>query len=99
MDSDRDPDRLPPDSRQDEEVYTENEEGEPRMAGRADHGGEDVYRMYPDDSFRYTDPKVYLSILLVGVVLVVVPEPLTSMLGAILIFIGGALAVVDIASA
>lgn len=97
MSPDRDTDRVPPDSDQGD-VYTENEEGEPGLAGRADdeHG---MYEAYPDDSRGFTDPKVYGSILIVGIALLLFPEPFTSTLGLVLVLLGLFIGAVDVLSA
>lgn len=98
MSSDRDADRTPPDSNQDDEVYVENEEGEPRMAGQPGHD-DGAYGEHLSDSDGLLDPKIYTLIALVGAVLLVFPEPLTSTLGLVLLVAGLFLAAVDFASA
>lgn len=96
--SDRDTDRTPPDSSQDDEVYVENEEGEPRMAGRPGHD-DGAHEEHLSDSDGLLDPKIYVPILLVGAVLLVFPESLTSTLGLVLVLIGLFIAAVDVLSA
>lgn len=96
MSPDRDTDRVPPDSDQGD-VYTENEAGEPGLAGRADddHG---MYQAYSDDSNQFTDPKVYVPLVLGGAALLLFPEPLTSMLGLFLVLLGLFIGAVDVLS-
>lgn len=96
MRSDERTDRTPTDSTTDDEVYEYNEAGEPRLAGRSESEG--LYEGYPDDGFEVIDPKTYGLLLLVGVVLLLFPEPLTSTLGLILIAVGVFVGLVDLLS-
>lgn len=84
-----------PDSTPDEEVYVEPEEGAPRQAGRSPDN-EGVYAGYPEAATRLTDPKVYGGLLLVGVALVLFPEPATSALGVLVVGIALFVGAVDV---
>ncbi len=94
MSSDRASDRTPPDSDPDDELYTETEEGKPRMAGR-NPDNEGVYWGFPDDSARIVDPKVYGTVLLLAAALLLFPEPFSSGIGLVLFVLGGFVALVD----
>ena len=98
MSSDSDTDRSASDARQDDEVYVENEAGEPGLAGRGEDR-EGIYQGYAGGGVRIASPNVYVPALLVGAVLLLVPEPLTSTLGIALLLIGGFIAVIDALSA
>ena len=97
MGPDPDTDHAPSDSHPDDDVYTRNEEGEPRMAGPSGEG-EGRYQFYRDGGFRVVDPKVYGAAILVGVLLVLFPEPITSFIGVVLVVLGAVVAAVDVLS-
>lgn len=89
--ADREENEPPPNSEPEEYVYVENEEGEPRMAGRPDSFRE----RYWAESDGFVSPGVYVTLLIVGVVLLLFPEPITSTIGVVLVALGLFLAAVD----
>lgn len=97
MSSDRDTNRTPPDSNQDDEVYVKDEEGDPGLAGRSGDN-EGVYEGFPSTVHRVADPKVYGPLLVVGLILLVIPEPITSTIGLVLLLIGAFVGAVDLLS-
>jgi len=80
-----------------DDVYTENEEGDPGLAGRRP-GNEGVYGFYPEESRRVVDPVVYGALLVVGLVLILFPEPFTSVVGLLLVVVAVFVAAVDLLS-
>ncbi|WP_227353691.1 hypothetical protein [Haladaptatus salinisoli] len=97
MSSDRDTNRTPPDSRQGDDVYVKDEEGDPGLAGRSGDN-EGVYEGFPSTVHRVADPKVYGFLLLIGLILLVFPEPITSTIGFVLILIGAFIGAIDFLS-
>lgn len=95
MSPDRDTHDPRPDSDPDDDVYAENEEGDPRYAGRTPDN-EGVYGGYPEHATRLADPKVYGALLLFGAVLFLFPEPITSALGFLLLVVGAFVGLVDV---
>lgn len=85
-----DDDRAPPESEPEENVYVKNEEGEARMAGR--EGGDKVSA---EGSLSFVEPTVYGLIAIVGLALLLFPEPATSLVGLILLGTGLFLAAID----
>lgn len=97
MSSDRNAHTGPPDGEQNDQVYVEDDEGDPGLAGGpADNEG--VYLGYSDDVSRIVDPKVAGTLLLVGFVLLVFPEPITSMVGLALVLAGAFVGVIEFLS-
>lgn len=80
---DRDDAHTRPDSTPSDETYATNEEGDPRMTNRS-RGGERV----TDDGDAGAGTAALL--ILAGVILFLFPEPITSMVGVLLI-VGGIL--------
>lgn len=95
MASDRDTDKKPPDSSRDDEVYATNDAGE---AGMVDRSGTDETYYRDDSPYRLVDRRVYGTMLLVGLALVLFPEPTTSIVGLVLLAVGAFVAVVDLLS-
>lgn len=95
MSSDRDTDRSPSDSARDDEVYAQNEAGELGVT-RQSGDNEGIYQGYPHDVHPIVDPNVYGPILLVGAILLLFPEPVTSMLGLVLLLTGAFLGLTDV---
>lgn len=91
-------DGSPPDSTPDDETYATNEAGEARFTGQPDEGDR-YFGDSPDSDSGLVDPKVYGLLLLVGAVLLVFPEPVTSTLGLALVAVGAFVALVDLLSA
>ena len=71
-------------------------ESDPQLTDQADT--DDIFADSEDEAFSLVDPLLYAPLLLVGVALVVFPEPLTSVVGFVLIAAGLSLAVVDLLS-
>lgn len=90
-----DPDREPPDSSPDDDVYVTDEEGEPTMVGPFG-GPESDDRTGGFDGL--VDPKVYVLVLAIGAVLFILPEPVTTTLGIGFLLVGAFLAIVDVLS-
>jgi hypothetical protein len=78
-----------------DDLYAENEAGKPRMVDRFGRTGSPAER---EDEFSVVDPLLYAPLLLVGALLVVFPEPATSVIGLFCIAVGIFLAVVDLLS-
>jgi len=66
------------------------------MADQAD--SDEIFADSEDEEFSVVDPLFYAPLLLVGATLVVFPEPLTSVVGVVLITAGLLLAVLDLRS-
>ena len=93
------PDREPPESKQDD-MYVTDEDEQSTMAGRFggpdsgdQRGGSDGLR-----SRGLIHPIVYLPVLGVGAVLFFIPEPITTTVGVGLLLVGAFLAAVDVLS-
>lgn len=74
-----------------------NEEGDP---GLTEYGNYDDGALeYPEDSGGLVAPRTYGLLVLGGIVLLVFPEPFTSVLGVALILTGAFLGLVDLLTA
>lgn len=78
-------------------MYVEDDEGDPGLAG-VSGDNEGVYLGYSDDVSRVVDPKVTATLLIVGVILLIFPEPVTSMLGLLLVLAGAFVGLIEFLS-
>ena len=72
---------------------TTHEGGDPGLAGQFGEESVDAEHMLRPD--RLLDPSVYGTLLLVGIVLLVLPEPISSTIGLMLVLLGLFVAAVD----
>ena len=96
MSSDR-TSRSDSDGRQNERVYVHNDEGDPRIANISGDT-EGVYQLYPGDTNRTVSPTLYVPALLGGLVLLVIPEPITTTIGVALLLVGAFVGAIDLLS-